>query len=475
MGLRSTLRDWFTAPSPERSISTVDDYMAAMNEYFWFNGNSYPLGGLQVQQTLAGEKAERITNNLEGYATSAYAGNSIVFSCMAVRQLVFSAVRFQFQRVNKGRPSELFGMPSLRPLEIPWPGGNTQDLLSRVIQDVDLTGNSYWTLLDGELVRLRPDWVDIVLRPVVLGGATIGYRRVGYVYTEGGSQSGQESAVMLADEVAHIAPYPDPLATYRGMSWLTPVIREIQNDGLMTIHKRKFFENGATPNMVVKGVEAKTSKEFIEKVEMMEGAHSGVANAYKTLYLTPGADVSVVGVDLQQMDFKVVQGAGETRVAAAAGVPPVIVGLSEGLQGSSLNAGNYGQARRRFADGTMHPLWQNVAGSFQHLIRPPSEGSTRLWYDARDVPFLREDRDAAATIQMSQASTMRQLIDAAFKPESVVAAVDAEDWGLLEHTGIMTVQVQSVEDPQNAGAKSANQQQAKKEAQADAEVDGGSD
>jgi phage portal protein BeeE len=254
---------------------------------------------------------------------------------------------------------------------------------------------------------------------------------------------------LLRDEVAHHAPMPDPLATYRGMSWLTPVVREIQNDQLMTTHKRKFFENGATPNMVIKGIEARSNEEFLKKVEMIEGSHSGVANAYRTLYMTPGADATVVGRDMKQLDFKVVQGAGETRIAAAAGVPPVIVGLSEGLQGSSLNAGNYGQARRRFADGTMHPLWQNAAGSFEHLVPPPGPAQ-RLWYDSRDVPFLREDRDAAAKIQQAQAATMRLLVDGAWKPESVVAAVDAEDWGLLEHTGIPTVQVQNVNPPHPA-------------------------
>lgn len=445
MGLREKFRDWFLEPTPERSITTVDDYLAATSD-FWFNGHAYPITG--IQQTLAGDRAERITNSLESYATQAYAANGVVFACMAVRQLVFSGIRFQFQQLNKGRPSTMFGTPALTLLEQPWPGGTTQDLLARLIQDVDLAGNAYWTLVDSELVRLRPDWVDIVLAPIRRQGATLGWRKLGYLYTEGGSASGEDSIALLRDEVAHFAPMPDPLATYRGMSWLTPVIREIQNDQLMNSHKRKFFENGATPNMVIKGIEARSNKEFLEKVEMIEGAHAGVANAYRTLYMTPGADATVVGNNMVQLDFKVVQGAGETRIAAAAGVPPVIVGLSEGLQGSSLNAGNYGQARRRFADGTMHPLWQNVAGSFQTLV-PAPRPATRLWYDSRDVPFLREDRDAAAKIQQAQAATMRLLVDGAWKPESVVAAVDAEDWGLLEHTGIPTVQVQNV-NPVNA-------------------------
>lgn len=430
----------------ERSIATVDDYAMAVNQ-FGFNGNTYPLTGLNIQQTLSGLRAESITNSLESYASRLYAANGVVFACMGVRMMVFSAARFTWQQLNKGRPSELFGSSALGLLEHPWPGGTTQDLLKQMILDADLAGNSYWTVgPEGDLVRLRPDWVEIILGERTVDGAPMGYTRVGYRYTEGGPYSGNRSVGFGPNDVAHFAPYPDPLATFRGMSWLTPVCRDAEADGLMNLHKRKFFENGATPNMVVKGITAANKDEFDKIVEMMESNHSGVENAYKTLYLTSGADATVVGSDLTQLDFKKVQGAGETRIAAAAGVPPVIVGLSEGLSGSSLNAGNYGQARRRFADGTCHPLWQDAVGSLEAILTPPASG-TRLWYDTRDIPFLREDRDAAAKIQQEQASTMRTLIDAAFIPESVVAAVDSEDWSLLKHSGIPTVQVQNIAPP----------------------------
>ena len=63
--------------------------------------------------------------------------------------------------------------------------------------------------------------------------------------------------------------------------------------------------------------------------------HEGLWNAYKTLYLGGGADAKIIGSNMQQLDFKTVQGHGETRIAAAAGVPPIIVGLSEGLEAAT--------------------------------------------------------------------------------------------------------------------------------------------
>ena len=336
----------------------LDQYIAWLNEAT--SGGSYNPG--KVLQTLAGP-VERAPRGFADVSAAGYGGNAVIFACMAVRQLVFSSVRFQWQAVMGGRPSKLFGTPALRVLEVPWgPGSTTQDLLNRMIQDADLAGNWYaipdtpLTRLGGdggtEIVRLRPDWVEHLLEPrVAARGGQIGFRRLGIAYTEGGPGSGADPAVFGGGEFAHFAPHPDPLAQWRGMSWLTPVAREIAADAQMTQHRRKYFENGATPNLVV-SYPVGISKEDAERfAEVFRVNYAGTDNAYKTLHIGGGADVTVVGNTMEQIDFRAVQGAGETRIAAAAGTPPVIVGLSEGLQGSSLNAGNYGASRRRMADG----------------------------------------------------------------------------------------------------------------------------
>lgn len=441
-----------------RSITTLDDYAAALNEFI-YNGNSYGFGGIQ-QTGVQGQMTERIGNDLRGFATSAYAANGIVFAVMAVRMAVFSAVRFQWQQMSNGRPSTMFGNTDLSLLEAPWVGGTTQGMLTRMIQDADLAGNSYWVRDSAELVRMRPDWVQIVLEPRKMATGQVGWKRLGYAYFEGGLGGGADPAVFLPNEIVHFAPTPDPLATYRGMSWLTPVLREIANDKAMNRHKSKFFENGATPNMVVsmdKSIPVEKLKAF---AELMDAKHKGGENAYKTLYMGGGADAKIVGADFKQMDFKVVQGHGETRIAAAGGVPPVIVGLSEGLEAATYS--NYAQARRRFADGTMHPLWQDVAGSIAPVM-PTAPTGVRLWYDARDVPFLREDKADEANIQNKQASTIKMLIDAGYKPETVSKAVDANDWSLLEHTGLFSVQLrpagQNDQEPSDASGLKASEKE----------------
>jgi hypothetical protein len=204
--------------------------------------------------TWAAEGAEPIAATFADFATHGLGGNTVVAAVERVRMSVFSECRFQFQRFVKGRPSGLWGSTDagLQLLERPWVGGTTGDLLTRMIIDADMAGNFFGVVLDGELVRLRPDWVEIVLAErLTADGRQVGFRRAGYVYFEGGRQSGSLPVVFLPDEMAHFAPLPDPLAGYRGMSWLTPVVREIQADTMATRHKLKFFENAATANLAI--------------------------------------------------------------------------------------------------------------------------------------------------------------------------------------------------------------------------------
>lgn len=396
-------------------------------------------GFLFAAVPTVGEK-EQIEPEFERYVVEMYRRNGIIFACILARMWVFSEARFQFQRFEGGRPGDLFGNPSLRIVEQPWENGTTGELLMHMEQDASLAGNCFITRVtdsNGDrLRRLRPDWVTILTGSPSGNPYDIRARPVGYIYDD---QRG--NPVMLpAEQVAHYTPIPDPLAQWRGMSWINPLIREIEADTAAVKHKAKFFRNGATTNFVVSYDKTLTKDQFEAYVRAFRQSHEGVDNAYKTIHLGGGADVNVVGADLKQLDFKATQGSGETRIAAAAGVHPVIVGLSEGLAGSSLNAGNFNSARRLFADKTLRPLWRNAAAALAKFVDVPPV--TRLWYDDRDIPFLRDDQQDVAEIQQKEASTIASLTREGYKWETVVDAVKSNDWSLLDHTGLYSVQLQ---------------------------------
>lgn len=399
---------------------------------------------------------EDIGNNFEGYIRDAYASNGVVFSVMLARQMLFSETRFAWQPRRNGRPGPLFSTADLALLERPWPNGTTGELLARMIQDADLSGNFFATTADDtgrlgkaatgpgrRIVRMRPDWVTIVLGSRSGNLYDLDTKPIAYRYKPPTTAQGDSEPVLLMpDEVVHFSPLPDPIARFRGMSWLTPVLREIKADKAASRHKLKFFEQGATISTIVsldKDVQPAAFEAFVAK---MREQTEGVDMAYKTLYLGGGADVTLNGANMQQMDFKSTQGAGETRIASAGGMHPVIVGLSEGLQGSSLNAGNFDAAIRLTADKTLRPLWRGAAASLETLLKRPGDDAA-LWYDDRDIAFLRDDTTDVAAIQANQAATANSLTTAGFTPESVVEFLETGDLRTLSHSGRYSVQLQA--------------------------------
>lgn len=377
------------------------------------------------QTTYQSGDAEPIQQTFQGYAQSGYSQNSVVFSVVLARLMLFSEATFKFRNESDKR---LFGTPDLAVLENPWPGGTTGELLARMEQDVSLAGNAFVRRWPDRLERLRPDWVDIVHED--RGGEGGPDDVVGYVYWCDGRSTG-EAELIPVEDVAHWSPIPDPLAEFRGMSWLTPVVREVNADLEMTAHKQAFFENAATPNMLIRYQGTLGDGILDQLAQRLNARHTGPDNAFRTLVLDGGADVTMIGSKFTDMAFTALQAAGENRIAAAGGVPAIVVGLKEGLDAATYS--NYELAMRRFADVTMRPLWRSAAAALAKLVNVPP--GSRLWYDTTDIAALRQgEKERAETMQV-QSLAAGEFIRSGYEPGSVTAAVMAGDLSLLTHTG----------------------------------------
>lgn len=391
--------------------------------------------------------------------------NPIVAAAVTVRSQVFSEATFKWQRFENSRPGELFGDPRLAVLEQPWPGGSTRDLLSIMEVDLSVWGNSYWVRTGSRLQRLPADRVLVVTGQVTnpTNNQRYAYNLVGYLALphpqlqpdiDTPIDPAQGGTFFTPDEVAHYRALPDSGNPWVGRSWISTILTDSLADNELTGYKSMFIRNAATPNMAVMFPKEFQPEEIERFKALMDAKHAGVDKAFKTLYLGGGADIRMLGSTFEQLDMHRVQGGGETRIAVASGIPAVILGISEGLGGSALNAGNYVASRRRFADGTLRPLWRSACAALSKLVVVP--GGTRLWYDDRDIDFLQEDVRDAAEIQRSNANTIRTLIDGGFEPQSVVDAVTSGDMARLVHSGNLSVQLQPADqigaDTQSEGS-----------------------
>jgi hypothetical protein len=379
-------------------------------------------GAAVMTTTYGSPNREAVLPQFAAWAQKAHASNSVVFSAFLIRMMLFSEARLCWQALDD---KHLFGNTDLSLFEHPWgPDSITGDLLARMEQDAGIAGQAYiWAPPEEDrLVRLRPDWTTIISELVHASRGGHYRRKIGYWTEPPKGVTGQgEGQFYPAAEVCHWAPIPDPAADFRGMSWLTPAVRDVAGDDGLSQYKIKYLENSASPNLLIKYA-AKLQDATVDKIrERMAARHGGVDNAFKTLVLDQGADVTVIGNSLAQMDFSNVAAAGSERILAASMVPGVLVGL-EPLRGAGKG---YQESMHKLADLWARPQWRSACGALGQLVNVPA--GNRLWFDTADIAALQDgalQRGQTALVNMQAVLTGRQ---AGYTRESITKAVNAGD------------------------------------------------
>lgn len=416
------------------------DRFRAQRSFLPFTDDPYGLGQI-MYATYGAPDQEPVLPTFLSYSTQAFSGNAVVFGLIRARMALFTEASFKWRNLTT---KKLYGTDALGLLEEPWQNGTSGDLLARMELDASLSGNAFIRKVgDGTLERLRPDYMTIITQVEKDGNGRDVRTLRGYSYNPTGWDSDRLPEIYEPDEVCHWAPIPDPLATFRGMSWLAPIIREINSDQGMTQYKSQYLNNAATPNIVIT-YDDELSDEAAKKTgAAVHAKHGGVDNAFRTMVLDRGAKMNVVGADMKSMDFTAVQSAGEARIAMAAGVPPIVAGLAAGLEAATYS--NYGMAMRAFADLWARPTWRSACSALAMLIDVPD--GAQLWYDTTEIAALREgEQDRAATF-LTKSTTAETLIRAGYKAETVAAAIDSGDMTQLEHTGRIPTALYNTDDP----------------------------
>jgi len=390
-------------------------------------------GAAVLTTSYASPDREAVMPQMTAWAQNAYANNAIVFAAFLVRMALFCEARFQFQAKDD---KHLFGTTALAKLEEPFgPGTTTGDLLARMEQDAGLAGNAYiWDAPEeGRLVRLRPDWTTIISELVDVPGGGQYRRKVGFWTEPPKTMPGQGTGQFYpAAEVVHWAPIPDPAAEFRGMSWLTPAYRDVLGDEHMGQFKTRYLQNNSTPNLLIRYTQ-KLQPGTVDAIrERMTARYGGASNAGKTLVLDQGADVTVVGNSLQQMDFGNVLAVGTERILAAANVPGVLVGL-EPLRGAGRG---YQESMQKLANVYARPQWRSVCGALEQLVDTPA--GNRLWFDTSDIAALQDGEMERGQAALVRAQALLALVQAGYTHESAIAAVDSMDLSQLKSGGLGT-------------------------------------
>lgn len=411
------------------------------------DGVTYPLNdwndGVHVSTHAAHRPKIHGAEQVMGHATA----HDVVSAAIEARALVTSQWWGMFRDI---RTHNVIGGSDLALFEN---RTVTVPMLKRAEWHASTTGQAYLyrDRRRGRVRLLRPDYVDVILDsetdpgPGADGGTlpvthALDAEVIGYLY----SPPGRPPSVLLADDVAHWKPEPHPLTEWLGTAWVSSIVKRMAGDEQADIAANKFFEHGSVPSLVYVLDKSKTPEEAEKFKAINEAQTAGLLNATRNKYLGGGTDVKVVGTALKEIGLKEWRGQLETRIAMRSRVPAIILGISEGMQGSSLNAGNYGQTRRQWADGFVTPHLDGLSAALDSIVTGPTRGGvgSYLSWDPDRVQIMQEDRKDAADILVALSQAARTLTDGGFEPASVVEVVTSGDVSKLEHTGLLPVQVQ---------------------------------
>lgn len=391
-----------------------------------YGGLQYLAGGGQFPR----QEQVRVTA-----PTQAISGNGVVFGVLAKRMAVFTDVRFKWLRFGAGpRPTQadMFTDAVLAPLDRPL------HLLSRMELDVAQAGNSFVARHPaGGFSLLPPQWCYLVVvsdYDVDHPGEAPDARPGGLVYAPPSS----DPAVYLPGEFGHHAPYPDPDFRFLGMSYLRPVLNDVAADNQTRQYVRAFYENSATPNIVMKFPEQVT-KEVVQAFrEAWRERHEGAERAFRTAFIGGGADPVVVGNSLKDLDQVAITKTLHSAITVSSGVADIVLGTLSGHESSTY--ANYGQAMRNLLDTTIRHLWRSAVDAFAPLL--PAPPNARLGYDSSGTAAAQQDARDDADILEVLARTARTLKDGGWDGPSIIEAITTGDLARLQDTGLVPVQLQ---------------------------------
>jgi HK97 family phage portal protein len=365
-----------------------------------------PSGGCDILgQRLAWTRAneiweDRSTTDLENTARV----QVVVYAC--VKKICLTAQEappMVGRQLAKGW-EDLPDHPLLDLLRKPNPGMVYAEFLWHALAHLLLTGETYIWKWRNQLGRVTELW------PVPTSWIKPRYdaagRVAGYDIWQG---AGRPRLPVPVQDVCRII-FPDPTNLNQGLGPLQAALKDVQTDDNRQDYIAEMMENARTPGLIFKQPEG-WSPEQKDEIRSLFNQGLSKGKRGRTLFLEGDGATVEQGAPLKDLDWPGLSALSETRICAAFGVPPILIGLRSGLDASTYS--NYEQALKSFAHGTMLPTWFMLsAGLTRGLLTDEGEtdGTTEVYHDTDEVKALQEDMDKQAerAIRLLQAGVINR-------------------------------------------------------------------
>jgi HK97 family phage portal protein len=265
-----------------------------------------------------------------------------------------------------------------------------QSLIETLAAQLLLHGNAYVQILTdeagapAELYALRPERVSV---EADARGWPYAYRY----------RAGQQSMLLAAEDGAgkpalvHIRQM-HPADDHYGLGCLGAAASAVAAHNAASAWNAALLDNAARPSGALifdpgeGGMPLSADQYERLKAEMAEGFQGG-RNAGRPMLLEGGLKWQAISLSPTEMDFMALKDSAAREIAAAFGVPPMLIGLT----GDATYA-NYREANRAFWRTTVLPVTTKILGAIAQGLSGWFDGAW-IRVDQDHLPALAEDRE----------------------------------------------------------------------------------
>lgn len=304
---------------------------------------------------------------------------------------------YKFSNGNS-RPIPNHPLPAL--IENPNPYYDGDDLWQATCTDYSVDGNAFWYKARGnggygkvlELYHL-PYWQ-------VLPRFDSEFEEISwYEYRVAG-----ESYRLEREDVVHFRFGKDSYRRGRGVSRLTPLLREIFTDTQAASYTAGLLNNMGVPSVILNPKPLKDDISVVIDDETRAGLASRwdeftADGAGAPLIPSIALEVVKVGLNPAEMDLGNLMTVPVTRVCSALRLHPAIVNLGTGASPSAFdNGGQHAEARRAGYEDCIMPMQKGFAKTINRQLLPDFDPTGRVLceWNYQDVAALSEDQDKQA-------------------------------------------------------------------------------
>lgn len=319
-----------------------------------------------------------------------YKQNSVAYACIKLLRESVAEPPCNVYRAGRGgmEPADA-SHPLQRLIQRPNPKLTEFGFWELVVTHLSITGASYWWKergRGGQVVALWP------LRPDRMGPLYSGTGLRAWQYVIGA----EEFEVPPADIVYFS--YPDPegesSGLYEAVGPLQILAREVDSDNEATGFVKAMLENYAIPGVILKLKRRVPNADEARQIRDRFRRQYGRTHRGEPAIVDEDADVVPVSHSLRELEFPDLRAINETRIAAAFGTPPILVGLKVGLDHATM--ANMAESREYFAETTCATLWRRLSDALTLDLAAEFDASLVCRFDTSVVKALQRQHSDRA-------------------------------------------------------------------------------